>query len=138
MEIHPEAGRFMTPVFLCRVDELADPGTRNVVLGEGEDELDIIIVQTNGARHAYINCCPHQFIPLETFPNHFLTEDKKYFVCSGHGARFALDSGKCVSGPCLGKGLDKLAIEERDGAIHLAEPLAPSDIARNKRLTRRW
>ena len=113
-------------IFLCRIDELADPGTRNAVLGEGEDELDIIVVQTKGERHAYINCCPHQFIPLETFPNRFLSEDKKHFVCSGHGARFALSTGECVRGPCLGKSLDRLAILERDGGVYLAETRSPA------------
>lgn len=125
-------------IFLCRIDELGDPGTKNVVLGEGEDELDIVIIQTKGARHAFINSCPHQFIPLETFPNHFLTEDKKYFLCSGHGARFALDTGECVYGPPKGRSLDRLAISEVDGAIYLAEPRPPAEIARDKRLTRRW
>ena len=125
-------------IFLCRIDQLADPGTQNVVLGSGEEELDIIIVQTKGERHAYINCCPHQSIPLETFPNRFLTEDKKYFVCSGHGARFALDTGACVSGPCLGQSLDRLQISEQDGAVYLAEALPPAEIARNKRASRRW
>jgi nitrite reductase/ring-hydroxylating ferredoxin subunit len=128
----------MTPIFLCRVEELADPGTRNVVLGEGEDELDIIIVQTNGTRHAYVNCCPHQFIPLETFPNHFFTEDKKFFLCSGHGAQFELATGACVSGPCLGKALDRLQIKEEEGGIYLNEAVAPADLARNKRAARRW
>lgn len=131
-------GRAVTPIFLCRIDELADPGTKNVVLGQGEDELDIIIVQRKGARHAYVNCCPHQFIPLETFPNHFLTEDKRYLVCSGHGARFELDTGACYSGPCLGKGLDRLAIEERDGGVYLAEALSPPEIVRDRRMKRRW
>jgi nitrite reductase/ring-hydroxylating ferredoxin subunit len=126
-------------IFLCRIEELiGDPATKNVVLGQGEDELDIVIVQTNGARHAYINCCPHQFIPLETFPNHFLTEDKKFFVCSGHGARFELDTGTCVSGPCFGKGLDPLLIAEKDGALYLAETRSPSEIMRAKLSQRRW
>ena len=89
--------------FLCKIEGMADPGTRNVVLGEGPDELDIVIVQTAGTRHAYINSCPHEHIPLETFPNHFLTEDKKYLLCSGHGARFVLATGECVSGPCFGQ-----------------------------------
>lgn len=128
----------MTKEFLCRIDELADPGTRNVVLGEGEDELDIVIVRTKGAAFAYVNCCPHQFIPLETFPNHFLTEDKRFLVCSGHGARFQLDTGKCYSGPCLGKGLEPLAIAEKDGALYLAETLSPQEIARAQRRNRRW
>jgi nitrite reductase/ring-hydroxylating ferredoxin subunit len=138
MEAHLQNGRTVTEIFLCRIDQLADPGTWNVVLGQGEEELDIIVVQTKGARHAYINSCPHQFIPLETFPNHFLTEDKRFLVCSGHGARFALATGACYSGPCLGKALDRLKIEERDGAIYLVEPLSPGDIARNKRMSRRW
>jgi nitrite reductase/ring-hydroxylating ferredoxin subunit len=125
-------------IFLCRIDELADPGTRNVVLAEGTDELDIVIVQTRGTRHAYINCCPHEFIPLETFPNHFLTEDKKYVLCSGHGARFALDTGECVRGPCLGKGLDRLAIAEMAGGLYLAETRTPAEIVRQKRMSRRW
>jgi nitrite reductase/ring-hydroxylating ferredoxin subunit len=138
VEAHLQNGRDVRRVFLCRLAELADPGTRNVVLGEGQDALDIVIVQTKGTRHAYVNCCPHQFIPLETFPNHFLTEDKKYLVCSGHGARFVLETGACHSGPCLGKGLDRLAIEEEDGAIYLAEPLSPAEIVRKRRAARRW
>ena len=125
-------------IFLCRIDELADPGTRNVVLGEGGDALDIILVQTNGARYAYVNCCPHQFIPLETFPNHFLTEDKRYLVCSGHGARFELDTGACHSGPCLGRGLDRLRIVEDAGAVYLDETRPPEEIARQGHAARRW
>jgi nitrite reductase/ring-hydroxylating ferredoxin subunit len=135
----PPHGRDEGVIFLCKLEELSgDPSTRNVILGEGEDELDIVIVQTKGARHAYINCCPHQLIPLETFPNHFLTEDKNYFVCSGHGARFQLDTGKCVYGPCLGKGLDPLATIEQDGALYLNEPLSPGEIARARLSSRRW
>jgi nitrite reductase/ring-hydroxylating ferredoxin subunit len=128
----------VTPIFLCRIAELADPGTKNVVLGDGEDALDIIIVQTKATRHAYVNCCPHQFIPLETFPNHFLTEDKRFLLCSGHGARFELDTGACHSGPCFGRGLDRLTIEEKDGGVYLAESLSPADITRSKRANRRW
>ena len=128
----------MSGIFLCRVEQLADPGTWNVVLEADDEELDIIIVQTNGMRHAFVNCCPHQFIPLETFPNHFLTEDKKFFVCSGHGARFELATGACVSGPCLGKGLDRLQIKEVEGGVYLDETLPPADIGRSKRAARRW
>ena len=124
--------------FLCKIDTLSDPGTQNVVLGEPPDDLDIVIVQTAGTRHAYINSCPHEFIPLETFPNHFLTEDKKHLLCSGHGAQFNLANGECVSGPCLGKSLARLAIEERDGALYLADPRPPAEIARAARSARRW
>ena len=124
--------------YLCKIESLRDPGTQNVVLGEAPDELDIVIVQTAGTRHAYINSCPHEHIPLETFPNHFLTEDKKYLLCSGHGARFTLATGECVSGPCFARSLTRLPIEERDGAIYLADTRPPEEIAREIRATRRW
>ena len=47
-------------IYLCRIDELADPGAKNVLLGEGDDELDIVVVQSKSARYAYVNSCPHQ------------------------------------------------------------------------------
>lgn len=137
MENHLPGG-WNRVIFLCRRDQLGDPGTANAVIGEGADELDIIIVQTAGTVHAYINCCPHQFIPLETFPNHFLTEDRRHLVCSGHGALFELATGKCTRGPCLGLALDRLNIAEQDGAIYLDEATAPDEIARRKRDSRRW
>ena len=125
-------------IFLCRRADLSDPGTVNVVLGEGADELDIVIVNSDGNAHAYINCCPHQFIPLETFPNHFLTADKRHLVCSGHGALFELDTGICAGGPCVGQALERLKIAEKDGALYLDEQQPPTEIARAKRVNRRW
>ena len=124
--------------FLCKIESLRDPGTQNVVLVEAPDELDIIIVQTGGTRHADINSCPHEHIPLEKYTNHFLTEHKKYLLCSGHGARFVLATGECISGPCFARSLTRLPIEELDGAIYLADPRPPEEIARSLRATRRW
>lgn len=125
-------------IFLCRTADIADPGTANVVLGAGEDELDVVIVKAAGRVQGFINCCPHQFIPLETFPNHFLTEDKQHLVCSGHGALFELCTGFCTQGPCEGLALDALKVVEREGSVYLAEDLPPVEIARKKRASRRW
>jgi len=125
-------------IFLCRVAELSDPGTKNVVFGEGEDELDVVIVKTQGTAYAYINSCPHQFIPLETFPNQFLTSDKRHLICSGHGALFELATGLCTQGPCVGQALDRLKTVECDGGIYLDEALPTAVIARAKRASRRW
>ncbi len=125
-------------LFLCRKADLSDPGAINVVFGAGETELDIVVVCEQGRAHAYVNCCPHQFIPLETFPNHFLTEDKRHLVCSGHGALFDPATGICVRGPCIGLALDRLKIVEKDEALYLDEDLPPDEIARRKRASRRW
>jgi nitrite reductase/ring-hydroxylating ferredoxin subunit len=125
-------------IFLCRLEELARTGARSVVLGEGADTLDVVVVEQGGARNAFINACPHQFIPLETFPDYFFTEDRKHLVCSGHGALFEPGTGRCVEGPCEGEGLDPLAITEQDGAVYLAEARSPAEISRAKKSKRNW
>ena len=125
-------------IFLCRVEDLARTGAKGVVLGEGEDTLDVVIVEKNGMRHAYINACPHQFVPLETFPDHFFTEDKRHLFCSGHGALFVPETGVCVEGPCEGDSLERLDIVERDGAIYLDEERRPEEIARARKAKRNW
>lgn len=125
-------------IFLCRVADLQATGARGVTLGEGEDELDIVVAETNGARHAFVDCCPHQNIPLETFPHHFFAPGGKHLVCSGHGALFAPDTGLCVKGPCEGRSLRALKTVEKDGEIYLAEDRTPEEIAREEKAKRRW
>ena len=125
-------------IFLCRTEELARTGARSIVLGETSDRLDVLVVQTAQGRHAYINACPHQFIPLETFPDWVFTDDKQHLVCSGHGALFVPDSGFCVEGPCEGDSLQSLNIVERDGAIYLDESRSPAEIARAQKAKRNW
>jgi hypothetical protein len=46
--------------------------------------------------------------PLETFPDRFLNEDGTLLVCSTHGARFRVEDGLCVTGPCAGKALKRV------------------------------
>jgi nitrite reductase/ring-hydroxylating ferredoxin subunit len=131
-------GRVEGVIFLCRIDDLSRTGAKGIVLREGDDTLDIVVVEAAGKRHAYINSCPHQFIPLETFPDHFFDEGRTYLVCSGHGALFLPENGFCVHGPCESETLDALAITEHDGAIYLDETRTPGEIARAKRSRRNW
>jgi nitrite reductase/ring-hydroxylating ferredoxin subunit len=125
-------------IFLCRVEDLAATGAKSVVLGEGANRLDVVVIEKDGARHAYIDSCPHQFIPLEIFPDEVFTWDKKHLMCLGHGALFVPETGLCIEGPCEGESLDRLKIVEQDGAIYLDEERAPDEIARAKRSKRNW
>ena len=113
---HPLDGR---PV-LCRLDELPDPGAKSVVLGTGADALDVIVLRQGAGAVAYLNSCPHQGTPLETFPGRFLDEQGDHLVCSTHGARFRLRDGRCVAGPCKGASLVPLEIALEKGVIVLA------------------
>jgi nitrite reductase/ring-hydroxylating ferredoxin subunit len=125
-------------ILLCRAQEIEAKGAKGVVLGEDADRLDIVVVKKDGQHHAYINSCPHQFIPLEIFSDLFHSADKEHLICSGHGALFEPDTGLCVNGPCENEFLDRLQIVEKDGSIYLDEPRTPAEIARQKRAKRNW
>jgi nitrite reductase/ring-hydroxylating ferredoxin subunit len=107
---------------LCRLDEIAEGAARGFLIGQGAARLDVVIVRRKDAVRAYLNSCPHQLMPLETFPDKFLNEDGTQFICSTHGARFRVDDGYCVSGPCLGQGLTPLAIEIVDQDVFVTLP----------------
>ncbi|MEY4879967.1 MAG: hypothetical protein RJB62_1436 [Pseudomonadota bacterium] len=126
-------------IFLCRTEDLARTGAKGIVLGEGSDRLDVVVVRAkDGALHGYINSCPHQFLPLEIFPDHFFSEDKKHLICSGHGALFEPGTGLCTEGPCENDYLDRLEIAVTEGAIYLNDARTPGVIAREKRSKRNW
>jgi len=102
---------------LCRCEDIVEGAARGFVIGAGLDRRDIVLVRMRGVLLAYLNSCPHQSTPLETFPDTFLNEDGTLFVCSTHGARFRVEDGYCVSGPCVGKSLASIPYEVRDGMI---------------------
>lgn len=68
---------------------------------------------------AFLNTCPHAGRRLDWAPGRFLL-DQGFLVCAAHGACFAVPEGRCVSGPCRGQSLTAVAIEVRDGDVHLA------------------
>lgn len=105
---------------LCRAEEISEGAARGFLIGEGADRIDVVVVRRNGRLRGYINSCPHQAMPLETFPDRFLNGDGSLFVCSTHGARFRVEDGYCVSGPCLGKALTAIAVEVADGVVRVA------------------
>jgi len=72
------------------------------------------------ARRLYLNACPHIGVPLDWAPGRFLSSDASRIVCSMHGAEFAIETGLCTKGPCLGDCLEAVMIEIRDGIIHVA------------------
>jgi nitrite reductase/ring-hydroxylating ferredoxin subunit len=68
---------------------------------------------------AYVNDCPHLGVPLDSRGGDFFEEDRRYLVCTFHGALFAPETGECVAGPCKGDALTGLACRERGGQIQV-------------------
>lgn len=90
--------------------DVPEGAARGVRLSEGADAIEVVVVRRNGALFAYENRCPHQGTPLETFPDKFLNSDGSLLICSTHGARFRVEDGVCVSGPCKGERLRRLSV----------------------------
>lgn len=101
---------------LCALDDIADPGAKGFAL---PGRAPFFVIRTGDEVRGYRNTCPHQGTPLDWKPDTFLSHDKSLIQCSTHWARFRIDDGECVAGPCVGKSLHPLDVRIRAGAIVL-------------------
>ena len=112
---NPKTARFD----ICRLDEMPENGARGFeVTGADGEPLNIIVWRDAETVRGFVNKCPHLGLPLETFPDRFLSKDGSTLICSAHGARFNR-AGTCTSGPCQGVALTQLDIHlaERDAKL---------------------
>lgn len=58
----------------------------------------------------YVNSCPHGKVWLNIGDGSFFTEDKAHLRCGRHGARFDIESGLCLEGPCAGESLEPIPL----------------------------
>jgi nitrite reductase/ring-hydroxylating ferredoxin subunit len=112
---------------LCSLAELGDPDARGFTLGDGEWPLKGFVVRRADVVRAFVNHCPHAGFPLNWQPNVFLAPGGELIRCIMHGALFAIDTGDCVAGPCMGHGLQPLPIEVRDGYVVLDDDVPLED-----------
>ncbi len=71
---------------------------------------------------AYQNYCVHAGHPLNWKPDSFLTPDQTAIICASHGATFAIDSGECFAGPCVGKALHAVDARVENGEVMVTGP----------------
>ena len=111
----------MMDLHVGRLDELDDPGCREFTAGDGPWPFRGFVVRRGDAVFAYENHCVHAGHPLNLMPDRFLTTDGRAIVCASHGALYEIGSGRCLGGPCRGKGLRTLACEVHDGEIRVSD-----------------
>ena len=92
---------------LCRLDDIPDPSGKEFRVGRRER---FFVVRRGAEIFAYVNLCPHQGVSLEWKDDTFLTYDKTMILCGTHGALFEIETGICLAGPCLGRGLKPVAV----------------------------
>ncbi len=111
-----------TERIVCDSSALADSGegARFEVVHLGE-KTPAFVVRYEGRVHAYINRCPHVPAQLDWEPGRFFDMQGVLLICSNHGAIFLPESGRCIGGPCKGRNLVALPVEERDGKVIFKE-----------------
>ena len=75
------------------------------------------VLRFDGAVIGYINRCAHVPTEMDWQEGEFLDLDKRFIVCSIHGAQYEPGDGQCIAGPCVGARLLPLRVEERDGQV---------------------
>lgn len=102
---------------ICMMEDIPEREARAYETPNGDT---IFITQRDGMYYAYQNVCPHLQVELEFLENQFLDRDQEYIEYSTHGALFMVETGECISGPCLGQSLEKVEISiHSDGGIYL-------------------
>jgi nitrite reductase/ring-hydroxylating ferredoxin subunit len=104
---------------LCGADELAERGLAvafDVLLWR--QPARAFALRFRGRVVAYVNRCAHVAAEMEWQPGEFLDADKRYIVCSIHGAAYEPSSGRCVGGPCERGRLMAVDVSERDGQVY--------------------
>lgn len=75
-------------------------------------------VRKDGKVRAYLNRCAHVAMELDWQEGVFFDSAGRDLLCSTHGAVYDARDGRCIGGPCAGKSLVKLLVEERGGEVY--------------------
>lgn len=84
---------------LCHLDELPDGDAREFRFGEGRRVFSMLVVRRGGEVRAYVNACPHVWLPLTYRGASVVSADGGRLVCSNHQAEFAVEDGRALGGP---------------------------------------
>ena len=111
-----EAGE---PQHLCGSWELEERGKGWVwdVLEYGRPARAFVL-RFEGTLRGYMNRCLHVPTELDWQPGEFLDLDKRWILCSIHGAVYEPSDGRCAGGPCGRGALKAVRVEERDGEVY--------------------
>lgn len=109
----------VAPQRVCASAELAERGQAVVfdVTLWGQPARAFAL-RFDGRVVAYMNRCAHVPTELDWQPGEFLDMDKRWIICSIHGATYEPADGQCVAGPCRGESLIALDVAERDGEVY--------------------
>ena len=105
-------------ILLCTGEQLPQAQSR----GFDVNGQKLFAIRRAGDVFVYRNRCPHRGVPLEWQADQFLDSSESLIHCATHGALFLIESGECVSGPCEGQSLTRIACTEDQQGIWIEIP----------------
>jgi nitrite reductase/ring-hydroxylating ferredoxin subunit len=103
---------------LCRLEEIER--AKGFRFREGDAAFYGVVLRDGDRVWGFVDSCPHTGQPLSLFGDRYFTREGDLLLCSGHGALFRPDTGECVAGPCVGRGLSRWPVIVRDGEVVVA------------------
>jgi nitrite reductase/ring-hydroxylating ferredoxin subunit len=110
---------FLRMQILCAFDELEENASKGFSVRLEGAEREIFVVRRDGQVYGYQNICPHRGTNLDWMPDQFMDPDREFIQCATHDARFQVEDGMCVVGPCLGQSLTPATVQVVDGQVVL-------------------
>ncbi|WP_045996894.1 Rieske (2Fe-2S) protein [Loktanella sp. S4079] len=90
---------------------------RTIVIDSPRGRFPMIVVRTSSGIRAYVNACPHQYLPLDYRGDQVVSACGGKLLCTAHGASFDILSGSVLSGAECG--LDPVPVVECDDEIRI-------------------
>lgn len=101
---------------ICSLSSVPELGTHSVELSG----FPILLARCESRLVAYVNACPHQFLPLDYRSKSVLSSDGRILRCTNHEAGFELTTGQGIDGFGVGCGLDPVPVEvTNDGMVRV-------------------
>ena len=80
------------------------------------------MVRRGAKLRAYLDLCPHVFLPLTWRGRQVQSADRERLRCTNHGAEFAAADGRAISGPVAACGLTAVPLRVGpDGTLMVDE-----------------
>jgi nitrite reductase/ring-hydroxylating ferredoxin subunit len=104
---------------LCASAELQERGKAvSFDVIQWREPVRAFALRYEGQAVAYLNRCAHVPAEMDWQEGEFLDHDKRFIMCSIHGAVYEPLTGQCVMGPCNRGRLTKIDVTERDGEVY--------------------
>lgn len=109
-------------IALISINELdPDHGVKGLEVDNQGQMTPVFVIRVDQEVYAYLNHCPHTGVELNWLPDQFLDLDRSFIQCATHDARFQIDDGVCVAGPCVGDRLTALPISIEEDIVYWDE-----------------